>query len=240
MTPLGTITTPVLDKMIAFLAPLFLDTMDASLATARHAAARMLASYDARTDQELRLAAEIIAFGFGALDALRRAANPDLSTKEVLRLRGNANSLNRAGQQNQRLLDRLHRRRTSDASAQAVGAELTGAEMAHAEAAQTRLAENAIAELCPQHPKAASLRAETSPDSSETDQPTIAGLLALAHAVATGEITKPALSGAPAFQPLSRQQRRAKERQADKQRRRQAEALRRLDRAGERTKPLAA
>jgi hypothetical protein len=69
----------------------------------------MLDSYGARTDRELRLATLAIAFSLGALDALSRAVDRDLSTNQVLRLRGNANALNRAAEQNENRLEKLLR-----------------------------------------------------------------------------------------------------------------------------------
>jgi hypothetical protein len=66
----------------------------------------MLDSYGVRTNRELRLAVLAIAFSFGALDALSRAVDRDLPLKLVLRLRGNANALNRAAEQNENRLEK--------------------------------------------------------------------------------------------------------------------------------------
>jgi hypothetical protein len=100
-------TPAVLDRILAFLAALFLPSTAGNVETARDAAAALLASYDVRTDRQLRLAALAIAFSFGALDSLSRAAEPELPATQVLRLRGNANSLNRAAQQNEAKLEQL-------------------------------------------------------------------------------------------------------------------------------------
>ena len=104
-----TITEVILDKILAFLAPLFLDAAsgDTAAAAARNAARALLAEYNPRTDSELRRAALIIAFDFGALDALSRSVADDLTLNQVLRLRGNANALNRASLQNQKALGAL-------------------------------------------------------------------------------------------------------------------------------------
>ena len=91
-----TITDAVLAKLVAFLAPLFVDAAGGDTAAARQTAASVLASYGARTDTELRFVALIVAFSFAALDALSRSADPTLTTNQVLRLRSNANALNRA------------------------------------------------------------------------------------------------------------------------------------------------
>jgi hypothetical protein len=164
------ITAAFLDKILGFLAQFFLAGGSDDVAAARAIAGEMLASYGARTNKEIRLAALNIAFSFGALDSLGRSVAPDLSVNQVLRLRGNANSLHRAAHKSQDALDRLQ------------GAE----------------AEPALEQPEPELPASAA-----TPD-----------LVAF---------TRPA--------PLSRQQRRAAERQAEKLRLRQQEEARRAERA---------
>jgi len=105
----ATITASVFEKILAFLTPLFVGAQTIDIGVARESASGMLASYGARTNRELRFAALSIAFGFGALEALSRAANPELALNEVLRLRGNANALNRAAQQNETRLEKLQK-----------------------------------------------------------------------------------------------------------------------------------
>ena len=100
-------TPAVLDRILAFLAALFLPSTAGNVEAARDAAGALLASYDVRTDRQLRLAALAIAFSFGALDSLSRAAAPELPANQVLRLRGNANGLNRAAQQHEAKLEKL-------------------------------------------------------------------------------------------------------------------------------------
>ncbi len=178
-----TITDAVLAKLVAFLAPLFVDAAGGDTAAARQTAASVLASYNARTDTELRFVALIVAFSFAALDALSRSADPTLTTNQVLRLRGNANALNRAAQQNQTRLEDLRRQAAQETP-------------------------EPSAELPPESP--ADLPASTEPSD----------MLAFAR-----------------FQPpaeLSRQQRRAAERQAEKQRLSQQEEARLARRAAER------
>jgi hypothetical protein len=105
----ATITATVFEKILAFLTPLFLVAATSDPGAAREAADAILGSYGARTDRELRFAALSIAFGFGALDALSRSANPALVLNQVIRLRANANALNRAAQQNESRLEKLHK-----------------------------------------------------------------------------------------------------------------------------------
>jgi hypothetical protein len=110
----ATITAAFLDKLLTLLAPLFLTATGGNVEAARDAVRSTLASYHARTDTELRLIALIIAFGFGALDALGKAAGPDLSLNQVMRLRSNATSLSRAGHQNQAVLDKLRQQGSAE------------------------------------------------------------------------------------------------------------------------------
>ena len=109
--------TPVfLERIVALLVPLFLTAAGGDAEAAGHAARCMIASYDVETEEEIRLAAEIASFGFGALDALSSSMDPDLSPRAVLRLRGSANAQHRSAHQCQRTLDRLRQqRRTSSA-----------------------------------------------------------------------------------------------------------------------------
>jgi hypothetical protein len=98
-------------------------------ATARAAAAQMLAAYEPRTEDELHLAAKIVGFSFQALEALGQAAEPDLPINRVLRLRGGAVSLSRASEKAQRRLDQLQKaRREGIAAAQPSAAAQPAAE----------------------------------------------------------------------------------------------------------------
>jgi hypothetical protein len=103
----SSITAAMFERILAFLTPLFLGSGTSDTGPAREAARETLSSYGARTNRELRLAALCIAFSFGALDALSRAANPELPMSQMMRLRGNANALNRAAQQNENRLEKL-------------------------------------------------------------------------------------------------------------------------------------
>ena len=64
-------------------------------------------AYDPQTEDELRLAANIIGFSFQALEALSQAATPDMPLTRTLRLRGGAVSLSRESHKAQRRLDKL-------------------------------------------------------------------------------------------------------------------------------------
>jgi hypothetical protein len=114
MSSFPTVAPAFLEEMVAYLLHLFIRGAGGDEAAARHAVLSTLAAYDAEDEQELRLAAEIISFGFATLEALARAMNPDLPLNAVLRLRGNANAAHRSGHQCQRTLDKLRKdRRTA-------------------------------------------------------------------------------------------------------------------------------
>lgn len=118
------ITPAILDKVIGLLVPLLIDSAGGDLPTARHAATSLLADYEPQTEEELRLAAEIIGFGFGALDALSQSMAPDLTLNAILRLRGSANAQHRCANQCQRTLDKLRKeRRLAEATVQLLAGE---------------------------------------------------------------------------------------------------------------------
>jgi hypothetical protein len=116
MPSFPTIAPAFLEEMVAHLLHLFIRGAGGDEAAARHAVLSTLAAYHAEDEQELRLAAEIISFGFAALEALAKAMNPDLPLNAVLRLRGNANAAHRSGHQCQRILDKLRKERRAAAA----------------------------------------------------------------------------------------------------------------------------
>jgi hypothetical protein len=112
----------VLDTILARLTVLFLTGSGGDLAAAHHGAAKMLAGYHPETEDELRLAAEIVSFGFHALEALSQAASHDLPLTKILRLRGSAVSLSRQSHRSQHRLDQLQRDRRTSRAAQPAAA----------------------------------------------------------------------------------------------------------------------
>jgi hypothetical protein len=95
--------------IVTALAPLFLSGRTAGHRGARRAALETLNAYQPGSPAELLIVAQIIGFGLAALDSLRLSMQPDLSLSRRLRLRGGANALNRAAQQNARALETLRR-----------------------------------------------------------------------------------------------------------------------------------
>jgi hypothetical protein len=90
--------------IVSFLAPMFLTTTGGDPATARLAAIQTVNAYGARTLADLLPIAQVIAFGLAVLDSLSRSMEESLPTTLVLRLRGNAASLNRGAEQCRRAL----------------------------------------------------------------------------------------------------------------------------------------
>jgi hypothetical protein len=117
--PLATVLpAAILETILTRLAALFLTGAGGDLTTARQAAAQMLGAYRPGTEDEVRIAANIIGFSFHAIEALSQAAAPDLSITRILRLRGSAVSLSRESQKAERRLDQLQNARRQGIPAQ--------------------------------------------------------------------------------------------------------------------------
>jgi hypothetical protein len=71
----------------------------------------VLAAYGLETEEELRLSAAIVSFGFHALEALSEAAPPGLAVDAMPSLRAIAVSLSREAHKSQRKLHQLQRAR---------------------------------------------------------------------------------------------------------------------------------
>ena len=69
----------------------------------------MLGSYHPETEDEVRLAANIIIFSFQALEALSQAATPDIPITRVMKLRSGAVSLTRQSQKAEQRLEQLQK-----------------------------------------------------------------------------------------------------------------------------------
>ncbi len=95
--------------LLALIAPLLRVDGLGDIAPARHAARRTLAAYRAEHPDDLIAAARIVGFALVALDSLRLSVQADLSPTIKLRLRGNANALNRASRGAGRALQRSKR-----------------------------------------------------------------------------------------------------------------------------------
>ena len=104
-------TTAILETILLRLTVLFLDGTAGDPIAARQAAWHMLKAYHPETEDEFCLAANCIAYGFQALEALSQAAVPDTPLTHVLRLRGSAVSLGREAEKTRRLLTKQQQAR---------------------------------------------------------------------------------------------------------------------------------
>jgi hypothetical protein len=120
LTPATTRNLPeaILETVLNGLAAVFLAAVNSDADAARHAAARMLDVYRPQTEDELRLAANIIAFSFQALSALGQAAALDLPVDRALRLNASAVSLSREAAKAERRLVQLRKARQPPIQAQ--------------------------------------------------------------------------------------------------------------------------
>ena len=94
----------LLNLITALLAPMFLSVSGGDVGFARLAALETVTSYRSRHSADLIAIAQIIAFGLAALGSLSLSMQDDLSLSMTLRLRGNANALNRSAEQNRRAM----------------------------------------------------------------------------------------------------------------------------------------
>ena len=94
----------LLNLIVTLLAPMFLGAGGGNLTFARMAALETVNAYRVRNQADLIAVAQIVAFGLAALGSLSLSMADNLSLSMILRLRGNANALNRSAEQNRRAL----------------------------------------------------------------------------------------------------------------------------------------
>jgi hypothetical protein len=97
-------TDILMNLVVACLAPMFLSVTSGDINFARMAAIETVNAYRARDHMDLIAIAQIIGFGLAALGSLSLSMADDISLAMTLRLRGNANALNRSAEQNRRAL----------------------------------------------------------------------------------------------------------------------------------------
>jgi len=95
----------MLNLVAALLAPMFLLASGGDIAFARMAALETVAAYRVSNQASLLAVAQIVAFGLAAMGSLSLSMADDLSLSMTLRLRSNANALNRSAEQNRRALE---------------------------------------------------------------------------------------------------------------------------------------
>jgi hypothetical protein len=113
-----TLPAAIMETILIRLAALFLTGAGGDMAAAREAAIHLLNAYHPETEDELRLAANIISFSFQGLEALAQAAAPDLPLTRILRLRSGAVSLSRESAKADRRLAQLQKAREQSIQAE--------------------------------------------------------------------------------------------------------------------------
>jgi hypothetical protein len=98
----------LMSLIIALLAPMFLGVSSGDVGLARLAAIETVSAYRTRNYADLIAVAQIVAFGLAALGSLSLSLADDIPLALALRLRGNANALNRSAEQNRRTLSQNH------------------------------------------------------------------------------------------------------------------------------------
>jgi hypothetical protein len=153
--PAAQTSTPVnpsdllMHLIVALLAPMFLSASAGDIGFARLAAIETVNAYRIRNHADLLTVAQIIAFGLTALGSLSLSLADGVSLPMALRLRGNANALNRSGQQNRRALREsgVHAAAPDEAAPPASGVHYTD-EAAMVEAATSADQLQPAEELC--------------------------------------------------------------------------------------------
>jgi hypothetical protein len=90
--------------LVTLLAPMFFAVTEGDLGKARIAAFETIVSYRAETHASLFCVAKIIAFGLATLGSLSLSMDDDLPIALILKLRSNANALDRSSDRNERAL----------------------------------------------------------------------------------------------------------------------------------------
>jgi hypothetical protein len=102
-------TTPtnvLLTLIVALLAPMFLSVCGSDIALAQAAALETVNDYRAQNNAGLIAVALIVAYGLATLSSLSQSMEDNITPSMALRLRGNANALNRSAEQNRQALKR--------------------------------------------------------------------------------------------------------------------------------------
>jgi hypothetical protein len=101
----------LMEFLLGLLAPLLMAGGMTDIHLARLAATEAITAYRVDGPGELVTIGQIVAFALAALDNLRLSMTADLSLSMKLKLRGNANALNRCARDNTNLLQKARRKR---------------------------------------------------------------------------------------------------------------------------------
>jgi hypothetical protein len=142
----------LVNLILALLTPMFLWSTEGDIRLAHIAAAETVNAYRIANRLSLFTVAKIIAFDIATLSSLSLSMYEDISMLLALRLRGNANSLDRSGERNRRALEQATR---------TAAAEQTGDSVEAAVAEAQRMVNEAKARI-----QAAAQAAEAQPDAA--------------------------------------------------------------------------
>jgi hypothetical protein len=120
--------TSLVNLILALLTPMFLWSSAGDIRLARAAAAETLNAYRIANRLSLWTVAKIIAFDIATLSSLSQSMYEDISISLALRLRGNANGLDRSGERNRRALEQADRSGVEDDTEDAVDAAIAEAQ----------------------------------------------------------------------------------------------------------------
>ncbi len=120
--------TNLANLVLALLAPMFLWSTAGDIRLAYTAAAQTVNEYRITKRLSLFTVAKIIAFDIATLSSLSLSMYEDVSMLLALRLRGNANSLDRSGERNRRLLEQESRAGGASVAEEPVEAAVAKAE----------------------------------------------------------------------------------------------------------------
>jgi hypothetical protein len=123
-----TTDTYLVNLILALLTPMFLWSTAGDIRLARVAAAQTLNEYRVATRLSLFTVAKIIAFDIATLSSLSLSMYEDVSMLLALRLRGNANSLDRSAERNRRALEQAGRTSEAEETEEAVEAAIAEAQ----------------------------------------------------------------------------------------------------------------
>jgi hypothetical protein len=165
-----TLAEILMNLIVILLAPMFLSATGGDISFARMAALETVNGYRSQNQTDLLSIAQIIAFGLAALGSLSLSMADDLSLTMTLRLRGNANALNRSAEHSRRAL----RDTATTATPQIAPAPIPVAPKLPAETQN--------------HPKPAPLKSPTPSEPALTDQQ-IQAMWATAMTDVAGEYT---------------------------------------------------
>jgi len=137
----------LLNLIVALLTPMFLWSAEGDVALARIAAMETVKSYGLTGSDRVFRAAKIIAFDLAALSSLSLAMADDLAVPLVVRLRGNANSMDRAAERNRTALEQDGTAATTAAKTAHLTEDRAAASVAEAQ----KLVQDAKARTQPAH-----------------------------------------------------------------------------------------